>query len=114
MPSPYAALDQLIEVLGEEETRSLVELYLEHTSSEIKRIANLPFDKQALVVHALKGSSAQIGAKLFGAQCRAVESQLRETKTSLTHEQLEALLAEFDTAAAPFRAWLRGDAPIKP
>lgn len=106
MPTTNASLDQLLEVLGEPETRGLVELYLTHTAAEIARLSTMPIDRQIMVVHALKGSSAQVGAKVFVAQCRAVEMGLRESQKVLTESQIENLKSEFDIAASPFRAWL--------
>lgn len=108
MSSPSAAIKQLVEVLGEDETRSLVELYLEHTQAELQRLPALPLEKQILTVHALKGSSAQVGVKVFGAQCRAVEARLRETREPLATSELASLQDEFTAASGALRAWLQG------
>lgn len=107
MPSPSAAIEQLVEVLGEEEVRALVELYLDHTHAELQRLSSYPLEKQIMTVHALKGSSTQVGARLFGAQCRAVEARLRETRELLTASELASLQNEFATASGTFRAWLQ-------
>ncbi len=111
MPHPSAAIEQLVEVLGEEETRSLVELYLDHTHAELQRLASYPLEKQLMTVHALKGSSAQVGARLFGAQCRAMEARLRETRQPLTINELASLQSEFAAASGTFRAWLQSPPP---
>ncbi len=107
MSNPSAALAQLVEVLGMEEVRSLVELYLDYTATELKGLATAPIEKQILKVHALKGSSSQIGAKLFSAQCRSVEMRLRETRALLTSDELTALQDGFSAASDQLRAWLQ-------
>ncbi len=90
-----------------EEVRSLVQLYLDHTAGELNGLAAAPIDKQILKVHALKGSSSQIGAKIFSAQCRGVEMRLRETRGLLTADELAALQEGFATASDQLRAWLQ-------
>ncbi|MBX7120623.1 MAG: Hpt domain-containing protein [Opitutaceae bacterium] len=107
MPNPSATLAQLVEVLGMEEVRSLVQLYLDHTAAELQGLAAAPIDKQILKVHAIKGSSSQIGAKLFSAQCRSVEMRLRETRAPLTADELTVLQNEFATASDQLRDWLQ-------
>jgi len=106
MAAPNPSIDQLRQILGDAETRGLVQLYLEHTAGEIRRLATLPLDRQIMVVHALKGKSAQVGAKLFGAQCKAVEMSLRESQQLLTPDQIENLASEFALASVPFQTWL--------
>jgi len=106
MAASNPSIDQLRQVLGDAETRGLIQLYLEHTAGEIRRLAILPLDHQIMVVHALKGSSSQVGAKLFGAQCKAVEMSLRESGQLLTPNQIENLASEFALASVPFQAWL--------
>jgi len=109
-----STLAQLVDVLGLTEVRSLVELYLDHTAAELQRLAALPVDKQIMTVHAIKGSSSQLGAKVFAAQCRAMEMQLRDTRQALTSVELEALQQEFSTAGESFRMWLRETSPQDP
>lgn len=111
MPNPSATLAQLVEVLGMEEVRSLVQLYLDHTAAELQGLGGAPIDKQILKVHAIKGSSSQIGAKLFSAQCRSVEMRLRETRELLTTDELTALQNEFTTASDQLRDWLTQNPP---
>ncbi|HRE08632.1 MAG TPA: Hpt domain-containing protein [Opitutaceae bacterium] len=106
MPSPTSALNHLIDVLGLEDTRDLVRIYLDQTAKELARLRQLPVNKQVIVVHGLKGSSSQVGAMLFAAQCGALETQLKHSSVPLNEDELRALTAGFNECAAPFQTWL--------
>jgi len=103
-----SSLDHLIDVLGLEDTRELVQIYLDQTVRELDRLGTLPVRKQMIVVHGLKGSSYQVGALLFAAQCGALESQLKDSDVVLNTEELAALRAGFDECALDFKTWLVG------
>lgn len=106
MPSPTSALNHLINVLGLEDTRDLVRIYLDQTAKELARLRQLPVNKQIIVVHGLKGSSSQVGAMLFAAQCGALETQLKHASVPLNEDELRALTDGFNECAAPFQTWL--------
>jgi len=106
MPITPSSLNHLIDVLGLEDTRDLVQIYLDLTARELDRLGTLPVSKQVIVVHGLKGSSYQVGALIFAAQCGALESQLKDSDTVLKTEELEALRAGFDECALHFKTWL--------
>jgi len=103
-----SSLNHLIDVLGPDDTRELVQIYLDQTARELDRLGTLPLSKQMIVIHGLKGSSYQVGALLFAAQCGALESQLRNSDAVLTPEERVALRAGFDECALHFKTWLVG------
>jgi len=106
MPITPSSLDHLIDVLGLEDTKELVQIYLDQTVRELDRLGALPVGKQMIVVHGLKGSSYQVGALLFAAQCGALESQLKDSDAVLSTDELAVLRAGFDECAHQFKIWL--------
>lgn len=107
MPGTDSALAHLVEILGESEVRSVVKSYLEHTAQQLTALAALTPEKQLLAVHGMKGSSSQVGATLFAAQCRAVESQLRDEHRAVTPDEIAALRAGFAECSQDLTAWLK-------
>ncbi|MFO1449579.1 MAG: Hpt domain-containing protein [Opitutaceae bacterium] len=106
MPSPTSSLDHLIDVLGTEDVRDLVRIYLDQTAKDLGRLLELPVKKQIILVHGLKGSSSQVGAMMFAAQCGALEAQLKHTDEPLSEAEVKALSSGFEECAVPFRTWL--------
>ncbi|HUQ79378.1 MAG TPA: Hpt domain-containing protein [Patescibacteria group bacterium] len=105
-PIDQAAFDRLVEMTGGELdfVDELVDTYLEDGRNQVEglRAAFGRGDTGALVraAHSLKSSSLNVGALALAERCRALEESGRGGPIGRGHEQVEAIAADFDAAAA--------------
>jgi HPt (histidine-containing phosphotransfer) domain-containing protein len=111
--SPYiddTILNEIKEFMGEEGEATINELlsiFLNNTPKAILRIGDdiKSGDLQALTahVHGLKGSSAAVGVIGISNICRAIESELRESRTSELGALYEKILGVYKLVEIEFR-----------
>ncbi len=103
MPSDLLNTDTLSPFIemGADVAGSLVELYIQQSSNEVKLIDDLlqksDFEGARKVIHSLKGASFNTGAQKMGDLCLALEKSIKENDTTTLikmAEQLPSVLAQ--------------------
>jgi HPt (histidine-containing phosphotransfer) domain-containing protein len=102
---PNPALAELIELLGQDDVRELVGLYLTEFDILIRRLAGGSREIQHRTAHSLKSSARQLGLLELSRMMAALESRLNEPTGNLTPEDILAVTAEFERTAPALRTF---------
>ena len=98
-PEPIERLREMGRALGGDVPRRILELYLGDSPSRMAslRQALASGDRKAMetAAHALKGSSANLGASVLAEKCHQLERQCREAIPAGAESTLDILEAEF-------------------
>jgi hypothetical protein len=111
------ALGTLLDVLGQDTVRRMVEIFESETEARLHRLGGTPADAAALreEMHTLKGAAITVGAPRLSALAGAAETRLKQDGTAALPE-LPALSAAFDAfrqaaAGLDLRAGVRPRTP---
>lgn len=107
MKAPLPALNDLADLLGEEESRALVRLYLSETGAAFERLRLASPEQQRMTVHSVRGSSNQVGARQVADLCRELDTTLREALRPLQSTEISALLAAHERYRTIVEMWLQ-------
>jgi HPt (histidine-containing phosphotransfer) domain-containing protein len=105
-------LDDLSAQIGREVTGTLVNIYLEHSRTQISRLDNAVSDAEAAeharLIHGLRGGSVQLGTHELSGLCETLERELRTTGRRLTPEEVERIHEVFEQTRVALARWLEG------
>src|SRR5580700_7610448 len=104
---PNPALKNLVDALGEDDTREVVLMFLRDFPPMLQKIGAGDREEAQRLAHSLKSSSHHMGAATLARRLAALEDRLGQPGSAVTHDDLEMLAAEFDNAAGPLRAYTR-------
>jgi HPt (histidine-containing phosphotransfer) domain-containing protein len=106
VPPPTEALAELASVLGDDNVRTLVRTFLKDFPLSFKELHGGDRKNRHRVAHSLKSNSRLMGAFDLSDRMATIEARLEpETGPDITAEDLSAIAAEFETIAAPLRAF---------
>ena len=105
MIPPNEAIAHLISALDLDDTCQVIQTYLREFDREVRRMAAADRVTQQRIAHSLKSSSAQMGALALSQQMAAIEKRLPAGGVEVSPEEAAALLAAFESSAAPLRAF---------
>ena len=106
---PNAAVRMLVDELGYESTRELVEIYLKEFVRLSAELASGDCRRQRFAAHSLKSSAHHMGATGLAELMDALENQLTEPDaTPLSAEELARVAQEFDVNSESLRAFVKG------
>lgn len=111
-PPPNKALADLAAVLGDDNVRTLVRTYLREFPLSIQNLGGGERRDRHRMAHSMKSNSRLVGA-LELSQCMA-ELELRLADASgrdVSAEEITSIKAQFETVAAPLRAFVGDDVP---
>jgi HPt (histidine-containing phosphotransfer) domain-containing protein len=95
-----AGFESLKELMGEDGIRELIDLFIEDGGIHIDALGSALARRDAALLadeaHALKGSSASLGANQMAALCNQLEQNGRAGTTMGADQVLEALVREFE------------------
>ena len=94
-PAPNERLANLIAVLGDEETRELVRIFLNSAPRLIADIGGTDPDRVRRAAHTLKSSAHQMGASDLAQQAKTIEDRLHEGGPVPTPAELKLLQGQF-------------------
>lgn len=108
IPIDQAKLDELIDLFGDRaEVRDLFDEFFAELPAQLKAlrdgVVSLTVDQVNRTAHALKGSSASLGATQVTETARQIEESARTATLDGSTDSLERLEAEL----AALRAWLQ-------
>jgi len=95
IPAPNDRLAGLVLILGDEDTRELVRLYLGSVPRLLADLGGGDRASSQRAAHSLKSSSDQMGATGLWQQAKALEARIMGGGALPTAEELAALDAEF-------------------
>ena len=104
-PVPNERLKSLVEILGENETRELVRIYLGSVPKLLKELAGSDRENARRAAHSLKSSSQQMGAAEIAAQALELERRLDADGPAVTPLELSLFQARYkrmETVLRPF------------
>lgn len=102
---PNPTLAELIELLGQDDVRELVGLYLTEFDTLIRRLASGPREVQHRTAHSLKSSARQLGLLELSRMMAALEVRLNNPAGRLAPEDLVMVATEFERTAPALRTF---------
>jgi HPt (histidine-containing phosphotransfer) domain-containing protein len=103
---PNLALAQLMEVVGPDDVRELVDTYLKEFDGLIRTLAGGDREAQHRAAHALKSSSRHMGLLTLAGRLQALEMRLLQPTGQVTTQDLVAITEEFNRASKPLRTFV--------
>jgi HPt (histidine-containing phosphotransfer) domain-containing protein len=104
-PAPNEALDELVSILGEDDTRELVRSFLRDFPDQLRQLAIGDREQRRRVAHSLKSSSRHMGADALARKMAALETRLSHVEAEVSQEDLAATVSEFEKVAGGLRAF---------
>lgn len=106
---PTPAVAMLVEELGVESTRELVQIYLREFDRLSAELASGDRTRQHFAAHSLKSSAHHMGATSLGDLMAGIELRLNDPAGApLTPHDFERVTAEFAATAGALRAFVQG------
>ena len=106
---PTAALAMLVDELGVESTRELVQIYLREFDRLSAELASGDRSRQHFAAHSLKSSAHHMGATGLGELMAVIEDRLTDPAGApLTQRDVEQVIAEFAVTSGDLRAFVQG------
>jgi hypothetical protein len=107
--SPNASVAMLVEELGVESTRELVQIYLREFERLSAELASGNRPRQHFASHSLKSSAYSMGATGLGDLMAGIEDRLTDPNHApLTPSEVDQIIAEFAVTAGALRAFATG------
>jgi len=107
VPPPNAALAELAAVLGEDNVRTLVGTFLREFPGSLAQLSGGDRAHRHRIAHSMKSNSRLMGAMALSQRAAELEKRLDPAGTGdIAPEDLAALGREFETVAAPLRAFV--------
>lgn len=99
----------LVDELGVESTRELVQIYLREFERLSAELASGDRNRQHFAAHSLKSSAHHMGAISLGELMAGLEERLMDPKgTALTARDTDQVAVEFAVTAGALRAFVQG------
>jgi HPt (histidine-containing phosphotransfer) domain-containing protein len=105
LPPPNPRLAALVAMLGEADTRELLELYLDSIPGLLAKLGSADCGEAERAAHSLKSSAKQMGMLHLAQQMAAIEERLRSAGSPVTPAELAEISREAAAAAQPLRAY---------
>lgn len=105
-PPPNDTLLQLVELLGEDNTRDLVRTFLREYDGLIRAISTADPPGQHRAVHSLKSSSRHMGLMALGRRLETLELRVLTPGGAVTAADLATLHHEFEQQAPSLRQFV--------
>lgn len=102
---PNEALVELVDILGEDDTKDLVRSFLQDFSPSIRRITMGDHESQKRTIHSLKSTARHMGCLALSRKMAMYETRMTDSIEQLTTEDIIAIVEEFEKAAPPLRAY---------
>jgi len=105
---PTAALKELAEVLGDNDTRELVRTFLQDFPATLRMLASGKHEDRLRMAHGLKSSARHMGADALSRRMAALEVKLSQSGAAEgipSTEDLSIAVEEFERAAALLRPY---------
>lgn len=103
--APNDRLANLIAVLGDDETRELVRIFLGSAPRLIADIGGADLDRARRAAHTLKSSAMQMGAVDLSEHARQIEQRLHDGGPAPTAPELKLLQGQFRSTEKRLRGY---------
>ena len=107
VPPPNPALVELAAILGDDDVRTLVRLFLAEFPAALRAIASSGRDDARRLAHSQKSTARLMGAPALAEKMAALEQRLTAPGATLTAAELAAATGEFERAAAALRKYAK-------
>lgn len=105
--APNSSVQMLVDELGIESTRELVEIYLREFTKLRDQLASGDRKQQRFAAHSLKSSSHHMGAIALSEMMARFEERLEQPAgAALDAAEVAAVEREFEVVTAPLRSFL--------
>ena len=107
VPPPNDALRDLAAVLGDDNVRALVRTFLRDFPGLLRELGGGERKNRHRVAHSMKSNSRLVGALTLSRRMADIEARLEVPDgRDVSPEELVSLTAEYETIAAPLRAFV--------
>jgi HPt (histidine-containing phosphotransfer) domain-containing protein len=111
-PPPNKALADLAAVLGDDNVRTLVRTYLREFPLSIQNLGGGERRDRHRMAHSMKSNSRLVGAIELSQRMAELELRLADANgRDVSAEEITSIKAQFETVAAPLRAFVGEGAP---
>jgi HPt (histidine-containing phosphotransfer) domain-containing protein len=107
-PPPNERLATLVSVLGDADTRELVEIFLDSFSALLRDLGSSDPAVAERAAHSLKSSARQMGLSDLSERMAALEERLRYPGATVSPPELISIADELEQSAKPLQAYLKG------
>lgn len=104
-PPPNEKLAELVDVLGEADTRELAGIFLESFPGQMKDLASGDRPRSHRAAHSMKSSAQQMGLPELARRMADLETRLAKAGEAVTSADLEGAAADFARVEGPLRAF---------
>ena len=105
LPPPNPRLAALVAMLGEADTRELLDLFLASIPELLGKLRSEDRSEAERAAHSLKSSAKQMGMLDLARQMAELETRLRSDGPAFSEEEFGAISQEVTAAAQPLRAY---------
>jgi HPt (histidine-containing phosphotransfer) domain-containing protein len=106
VPPPTESLAELAEVLGEDNVRTLVRTFLKDFPASFRLLSGGERRDRQRAAHSMKSNSRLMGARQLSDRMAEIEARFEhENGGDVTHDDLLAISAEFESIAERLRAF---------
>jgi HPt (histidine-containing phosphotransfer) domain-containing protein len=102
---PNEAIEALAAVLGDEDTREIVRVFLDDFPDSARLLGTSGREDQRRIAHGLKSSALHMGAKGLSERMAAIEESLSRDGETLAPGELEAAIADFGAVEPELRRY---------
>ena len=106
-PAPNDAIAQLVDILGIEDTRDLVQTFFKEYDGLFRNLASGTRDEQHIAAHGLKSSSRHMGLASLAQRFSVLEARLAEPDGKVDSNDIAIINAEFERAVPPLRKYIQ-------
>lgn len=107
-PTPNDAIAQLVDILGEEDARDLVQTFFKEYDGLLRKLVSGAREEQHLAAHGLKSSSRHMGLASLAQRFSVLETRLLEPDGNVDSHDIAIINAEYERVIPPLRKYIQG------
>ena len=107
-PPPNQAIQDLVQLVGDEATKEIVRIFLQSFPESIREMAGAARPDQLRIAHGLKSSALHMGAEKLAAQMEELEARLSMSGSAFDADDRSVATGEFEAFAADLRRYVQG------
>ncbi len=105
LPPPNESIAELVDVLGEADTKEIVRSFLREFPVTLRQINSIERTEAHRLAHGLKSSARHVGAQSLSRRMGALEAQLGQPGGEIAADELAFALADFEQVAGPLKKY---------
>tara|TARA_R110002094_G_scaffold199176_1_gene171254 strand:+ start:303 stop:647 length:345 start_codon:yes stop_codon:yes gene_type:complete len=107
-PAPNDSIAQLVDILGEEDARDLVQTFFKEYDELFRKLVSGAREDQHLAAHGLKSSSRHMGLASLAQRFSVLEDRLAKPDGTVDSDDIAIISVEYERAVPPLRKYIQG------